>query len=213
MRGALIFCLAALTALACSSASGAETGSATLGYSIRDTSFRDPVSGRVQQLTLEVAAPADKVWAAFATDDGLRGWAGPVAHVDLMNGGVQETSYSISSHLGERENIRNQIVAYVPGRLIAYHNVHVPANAPADFALLAALRTVIEIQPIDAGHTRVVESQVGYGEGAGFDALYAHFSSGNQYEFKVLAQSLLGHPVDWAAEAAQAKASVGDKSR
>jgi uncharacterized protein YndB with AHSA1/START domain len=212
-RGALVVCLAALGAPACAAASGADPGHAIPGYVIKDTSFRDPVSGRVQQLTLEVAAPADKVWAAFSTDDGLRGWAAPVVHVDLMNDGVQEASYSITSHIGERENIRNQIVAYVPGRLIVYHAVHVPKGAPPDFALLAAVRTAIEIEPIDAGHTRVVESQVGFGEGAGFDALYAHFSSGNRYEFEALARSLLGHPADWAAEAARARSSVGDKSK
>jgi uncharacterized protein YndB with AHSA1/START domain len=198
----------ALGALACASASGADPG-----YTLKDTSFRDPVSGRVQQLTLEVAAPADKVWAAVSSDDGLRGWVAPVVHVDLMNDGMLEASYSITSHIGDRENIRNQIIAYVPGRLIVYHNVHVPKGAPPDFALLAAVRTAIEIEPIDAGHTRVVESEVGFGEGAGFDALYAHFSSGNQYEFEALARSLLGHPMDWAAEAAKAKSSVDDKSK
>ena len=187
-------------------------GAATAaGYTIKDTSFRDPTSGRVQQLTLEVDAPADAAWAALSTDAGLKGWVAPVVHVDLMNGGMLEAAYSASSRIGDRENIRNQIIAYVPGRMMAYHNVHVPKGAPADFALLAALSTVIEIEPIDSGHSRIVESGVGYGEGPGFDALYAHFTAGNRFEFEALAQSLTGHPVDWAAEAASAKASVGDK--
>jgi uncharacterized protein YndB with AHSA1/START domain len=204
---------AALASLLFGAPACASAGATDPGYTIKDTSFRDPVNGRVQQLTLEVAAPADKVWAALSTDDGLRGWTAPVVHVDLMNDGILEASYSISSHIGDRENIRNQIVAYVPGRLIVYRNVHVPKGAPPDFALLAAVRTSVEIEPIDPGHTRLVESEVGFGEGAGFDALYAHFSSGNRYEFEALARSVLGHPVDWAAEAAKAKASVGDQSK
>lgn len=180
-------------------------------YSIRDTSFKDPLAGRVQQLTLEVAAPADRVWAALSTDEGLKTWVAPVAHVDLMNGGVEEASYDARAHLGDRENIRNQIIAYVPGRLLVYHNIHVPKGAPPDFALLAALRTIIEVQPIDAGHSRVVQSGVGYGEGPAFDALYAHFDAGNRYEFELLGKAVTGHPMDWAAEAAKAKASVGSK--
>jgi len=184
---------------------------AAASYTIQDTSFRDPTSGRVQQLTLEVDASADAAWAALSTDAGLQGWVAPVVHVDLMNGGMLEASYSASSHIGDRENIRNQIIAYVPGRMMAYHNVHVPKGAPADFALLAALCTVIEIQPIDAGRSRIVESGVGYGDGPGFDSLYAHFTAGNRFEFEALAKSLTGHPVDWAAEAMAAKASVGDK--
>ena len=196
-------CAMALT-LSCGGAVAAD-------YTIKDTSYVDPVSGRVQQLTLEVAVPADAAWAAISTDAGLKGWVAPVVHIDLMNGGMLEASYSASSHLGDRENIRNQIIAYVPGRMMVYQNIHVPKGAPADFALLAALRTTIEIEPVDAGHARIIESGVGYGEGPGFDALYAHFGAGNRYEFDALAKSLTGHPIDWAAEAASAKASVGDK--
>ena len=190
---------------------GAAGAAVAADYTIKDTSFRDPVSGRVQQLVLEVPVSADAAWAAISTDAGLKGWVAPVVHIDLMNGGMLEASYSASSHLGDRENIRNQIIAYVPGRMMVYQNIHVPKGAPADFALLAALRTTIEIEPVDAGHARIIESGVGYGEGPGFDALYAHFSAGNRYEFDALAKSLTGHPIDWAAEAASAKASVGDK--
>ena len=134
---------------------GAAGGAVAADYTIKDTSYRDPVSGRVQQLTLEVPASADAAWAAISTDAGLKGWVAPVVHVDLMNGGMLEASYSASSHLGDRENIRNQIIAYVPGRVMVYQNIHVPKGAPADFALLAALRDVIEIVPIDATHTRI----------------------------------------------------------
>ncbi len=196
-------CAAALT-LSCGVAVAAD-------YAIRDTSYRDPVTGRVRQLTLEVPVSADAAWAAISTDAGLKGWVAPVAHIDLMNGGMLEASYSASAHLGERENMRNQIIAYVPGRMMVYQNVHVPKDAPADFALLAALRTVIEIEPIDAGHARIIESGVGYGEGPGLDALYSHFGAGNAYEFEALAKSLTGHPIDWTVEAAQAKVSVGHK--
>ncbi len=197
---------------ACALALAVSAGGAQAAdYTIKDASYRDPLSGRVQQLVLEVPVSAEAAWAAISTDAGLKGWVAPVVHIDLMNGGMMEASYSAAAHIGDRENIRNQIIAYVPGRAMVYQNVHVPRGAPADFALLAALRTIIEIEPIDAGHVRIVESGVGYGEGPGFDALYAHFGAGNAYEFDALAKSLTGHPMDWAAEAAKAKASVGEK--
>ena len=189
------------------------TAQAREAYTIKDTSFRDEFGQRVQQLVLDVDASPAEVWKALTTDEGIKRWAAPIAHVDLMNGGMWESSYSLSSHIGDRENIRNQIIAYVPGRLLVFHNVHVPKGAPPDFALLPAIRTILQIEPLGHGRARVTQSGVGYGEGAGFDGLYAHFNAGNRFVFEGLAKALTGKPVDWQAEADKAKASVGDKSK
>ena len=58
------------------------------------------------------------------------------------------------------------------------------------------------------GKTRVTESGVGYGEGAGYDSMYRHFHDGNAEEFGALADSFTKGPVDWKAEAAKMEASV-----
>jgi uncharacterized protein YndB with AHSA1/START domain len=175
---------------------------------ITDTSFRDDTGHRVQQLKVDIDAPVEKVWAAFTTDAGFTSWAAPVAHVTLGNDGMIEASYLLSSKIGDPDNIRNQIVAYVPNHLLVIHNVHAPKNGPFKPEVIDKIRTVIELEDLGGGRTRVTESGVGYGEGPDFDSVYAHFRSGNAEEFSSLAQSFVTGPVDWKAEAAKMNAAV-----
>jgi uncharacterized protein YndB with AHSA1/START domain len=175
---------------------------------IKDSSYRDVYGHRVQQLSVVVDAPVAKVWDAFATDDGFVRWAVPVAHITLANGGgMMESSYLLTSKIGDPDNIRNEIVAYLPLHMIAMRNAHVPKGAPFDPLLIASIRTVILFDDL-GGKTRVTQSQVGYGEGAGYDEMYKHFRDGNAEELASLADSFTKGPVDWKAEAAAMDASV-----
>jgi uncharacterized protein YndB with AHSA1/START domain len=175
---------------------------------VKDTSFRDANGSRIQQLQLDVDTPVAKVWAAFTTDQGFQSWAAPVAHVTLDNDGMIEASYLTTSKIGDPDNIRNQIVAYLPERLLVLHNVHVPRKGPFKQEVIDKIRTVIEFEDLGGGRTRVIESGVGYGEGKDFDDMYAHFRAGNAEEFTALAESLRTGPVDWKRQAEKAEASV-----
>jgi len=178
---------------------------------IKDTSYRDAEGRRVQQLELVVHAPVGRVWQAFTTDKGFMSWGAPVARVTPGNGGMIEASYSLSAKIGDPENIKNRIVLYVPEQELVLHNEHVPKSAPFKTEVIDKIRTVIRFEDLGGGRTKVVESGVGYGEGADFDAMYALFASGNREEFSALARSLEEGPVDWKAQAAAANASVGAK--
>lgn len=167
---------------------------------VKDTSYRDAGGHRVQQLEATIAAPVAKVWAAFTTDAGFTGWAAPVAHVTLANDGMIEASYSLHARIGDADNIRNRIVAYVPERVLVLANDNAPKGAPFDAEAFKAIRTVIEFQDMGDGRTRVVESGVGYGEGPKFDSVYKHFTAGNAYEFALLARLFTNGPVNWEAE-------------
>jgi len=135
MRGLLIFAACAAFAAAANAADKVP---------IRDSSFRDGYGHRVQQLSVVVDAPVAKVWDAFMTDDGFTRWATPVAHVTVENGGgMMESSYRLSSKIGDPDNIKNEIVAYLPDRMIALRNAHVPKGAPFDPVLISSIRTVI----------------------------------------------------------------------
>jgi len=84
----------------------------------------------------------------------------------------------------------------------------VPKTGPFDPVLIASLRTIMQFEDLGDGRTRVTESGVGYGDGPGYDTMYAHFQAGNAEEFADLAQSFVTGPVDWKAEAAKMVASV-----
>ena len=68
---------------------------------VQDTSFREADGHRVQQLSVIVGAPLAEVWKAFTTDEGFTRWAVPVAHVTLRNDGMMESSYKLSSKIGD----------------------------------------------------------------------------------------------------------------
>jgi uncharacterized protein YndB with AHSA1/START domain len=173
-----------------------------------DTSYREADGHRIQQLSVVVEAPVGRVWKAFTTDAGFVTWATPFAHITLANGGMMETSYKVSSRIGDPDNIKNRIDCYLPEKLLVIHNEHVPKGAPFDPVLIASLRTIITFEALGADKTRVSEAQVGYGDSPGYETMYRHFRSGNEEELRNLAQSFISGPIDWKAEAAAAEASV-----
>jgi uncharacterized protein YndB with AHSA1/START domain len=175
---------------------------------VKDTSFRDSDGRRVQQVGIDIDAPVAKVWAAFVTDAGFQSWAAPVAHVTLGNDGMIEASYRMTSKIGDPDNIRNRIVAYLPERLLVLHNEHVPRRGPFKQEVIDKIRTVIQFEDLGNGRTRVIESGVGYGESPDFDSMYTHFRDGNAEELEALAQSFKTGPIDWKAEDAKMQASV-----
>ncbi|MEI9887872.1 MAG: hypothetical protein WDN08_15490 [Rhizomicrobium sp.] len=96
--------------------------------------------------------------------------------------------------------------------MLAIRNEHVPKGAPFRQEFIEKIRTVILLDDLGDGSTRVTIAGVGYGEGAGFDEMYAHFRAGNAEELDSLATYLTKGPVDWKAMAAAMTASVGQKN-
>jgi uncharacterized protein YndB with AHSA1/START domain len=189
------------TALLCSAAA-ANAGA------IKDTSFRDADGHRVQQLETVIDAPVAKVWAAFTTDEGFKTWGAPVVHITPGHDGMLEASYLPTSKIGDQENIRNRIVVYFPEHLLVIHNEHAPKGGPFKQQVIDKIRTIFEFQDIGGGKTRLIESGVGYGEGADFDSMYAHFRAGNAEELDLLAKSFVNGPIDWKAEMGEVDNSV-----
>jgi uncharacterized protein YndB with AHSA1/START domain len=178
---------------------------------VSNTSFVEANGDRAIQLAIDVPAPPKQVFAAFATSEGFSSWAVPFARVDLRVGGMMETSYDFNAKPGDRDNIRNEIVAYVPDRLVVIRNVQAPRNFP-DPELFARTATVIAFDPIASG-TRVTVTHAGYGRGDGFDKLYAMFEWGNAYTLAGLRKRFVDGPVDWnARRAAAAAAKKTEKS-
>ncbi len=175
---------------------------------IKDTSFRDADGHRVQRLEAVIDAPVSKVWAAFTTDEGFRTWGAPIVHITPGHDGMLEASYLPTSKIGDAENIRNRILVYYPEHLLVIHNEHAPKGGPFKQEVIDKIRTIFEFQDIGGGKTRLVESGVGYGEGADFDSMYAHFRAGNAEEFELLEKSFVSGPIDWKAEMGEVTSSV-----
>lgn len=163
-----------------------------------DSSHTLPGGERVLEQSVVVPADLRQAWEVFATSEGFTTWAAPVAAVDLRLGGVIEASYSIGSRIGDPANVRNEIVAYVPQRMIAFRNVQAPPSAPFDAQTFQRLHTVVFFEEVESGETRVTIVQPGYGPGEMYDGVYRHFEWGNRWSLEMLLRRFESGPIDWA---------------
>ena len=201
----------AMTLATLSSAAGAPIPSWRDFKDVTNTSFTEPDGDRSLQLSIDVPASVHDAFAAFSTSEGFSSWAVPVAKVDFRVGGMIEASYDSHAKFGDPNNIKNAIVSYIPDRLLIIRNVQAPSGF-VDSALFQKTVTMIEFVPLDAKTTRVTLTNAGYGPGAGFADVFAHFEWGNAYTLHELRKRFVNGPVDWAVEEAKEKAQAASKT-
>lgn len=158
---------------------------------VSNTSYVDAAGERALQLSMDIPAPPRAVFEAFATSEGFKRWAVAVARVDLRTGGEIESSYDPKAALGDPNNIKNQIVTFIPDRLLVIRNVQAPAGFPGKDAFQKTV-TVIEFEPITTG-TKVRLTNTGYGTGPEADTVYGHFAWGNAYTLAQLHKRFAGN--------------------
>jgi uncharacterized protein YndB with AHSA1/START domain len=168
-----------------------------------DQSFALADGERVLQLATVVEAPVARAWAAFASEEGFRAWAVPLARIDLRVGGSIESSYDPKVPLGSGKTIRNEIVALVPERLLVIRNVQAPPGVPFDAAIFQSTQTAMWFEPLDAGRTRITLAAGRFLAGPAYDGVYRFFHAGNAYTLGQLRRHLA--PAAAAAAAAAAK--------
>jgi uncharacterized protein YndB with AHSA1/START domain len=169
--------LLAAAVLSLAGAARAEGSRADLA-AVRDTSSVDQTGARLLQDTVRIHAAPAVVWTALTDQAAYRAWAAPVSFIDLRVGGLLEVSFDAKGKPGDPANLKQQITAYVPDRLLVFRNLPSAAGPPG-FPVYPELAIVMELRPLPAGETEVVLSQVGYGQGKDFDALYGFFKSHN----------------------------------
>ena len=166
-------------------------------YPVDDQSYVAADGTRVLQQSLVVPAPAADVWTAFTTSEGFASWAAPVAFVDFRLGGYIEATYDPKGTIGAPGNIRNEIVAFVPQRMLAIRNTQAPPSTAFDAPTFQKLHTVIFLDPAGPNATRVTIVQPGYGTGEKFDGVYTHFARGNAWSLQQLAKRFAEGPAKW----------------
>lgn len=187
-------------------ATGAQAASPKDYPEVSDTSFRQADGSQVLRLSLVIPAPRQAVWDRFATAEGYKAWATPMAKIDFGLGGLIEASYDSKARLGDADNIRNRIIAYTPQRMIALKNENAPAALPSREEFKQVV-TTMEFEDAPGG-TRVTITGVGYKPGKAYDTLFEHFAWGNAYSLMMLKTSFVKGPVNWAAMEAQQQAQA-----
>jgi uncharacterized protein YndB with AHSA1/START domain len=172
---ALAACALALALVAgCATPPGSGTGEG-----VRTEVVVTGPGERALRQSIVVQGSTGEVWRAWTTTEGFSSWAAPVARVDFRLGGIIEASYDPKRAIGAPGNIRNEIVAYVPERMLAIRNVQAPPNVPFDTAVFQSLHTVVLLEPVGERATRVTSWQPGYRDGSAYDGVLAFFERGN----------------------------------
>ncbi|HEY0436827.1 MAG TPA: SRPBCC domain-containing protein, partial [Phenylobacterium sp.] len=165
----IVFAAAALAAGLCAPAALAQ--SKTDLAAVRDTSVVDQTGARLLRDTVTIQAPPAAVWTALTNQAAYRAWAAPQSYIDFRVGGLVEVAFTPGGRPGDPANLKQQIVAYVPERLLVFRNLP-SQGGPPGAAAYPKLAIVMELAARPDGGTEVSLSQVGYGTGADFDALY-----------------------------------------
>lgn len=147
---------------------------------VEDTSGAETNGERVIRLTVNVAASTNDVWQTLSTAEGWKSYAVAFAAVNMRVGGIIETSYKPDAKVGDPDNIKNQIVAYIPGRMLAIRCVQTPRDFKHKEEFFSTA-TILEIAPRDAGGSRVALTAVGFRPGEAYDELFKHFRWGDAY--------------------------------
>lgn len=178
MMRSLMACACALV-LAASAANAQQSGGWKDFPGVSNTSYVDAAGQKALQLSMDIPAPPKAVFEAFATTEGFKSWAVPMAKIDLRTGGEIESSYDPKAKLGDPGNIKNQIVTFIPDQLLVIRNIQAPENFAGKGEFQKTV-TVIEFTPIEGG-TRVRLTNTGYGDTAEAKTVYGHFEWGNAY--------------------------------
>lgn len=162
-----------------------------------DSSRTLPNGEKILEQSIVVPTSLEEAWAAFTTSEGFASWAAPVTNVDLRLGGIIESSYDPEASLGAPENIKNEIVTYVPHRMLVFKNVQAPPHTSFDAETFQRLHTVVLFEEVDPDETEITIVQPGYGQGELYDGVYRHFEAGNRWSLEKLRERFEQGPVDW----------------
>lgn len=155
----------------------ALAGPALADPAVKDTSGVDQTGARLLQQSIVIDAAPAVIWKALTDEASYRQWQVPTSYIDFRLGGSVGVAFHPAWKPGGPVDLKQEIVSYVPERLLVFRNVQAPPLPGA--AAYPKVSIVIELRPAGEGRTEVVLSQVGYGTGADFDALYGFFKSHN----------------------------------
>jgi len=151
---------------------------------VKNTSYTNSAGEKV--LRLEVILPVDKTvaWQYFTTDEKLKLWIAPLAHIELKTGGYIITNYDKNKTLDDKSSIKLDIINYLQGEMLTLKvklNDNFSKKAQAEDQ---NLQEIIQLVEVDKTHTKIISSMIGWRQGPDWDKTYSFFVKGNEWTYK-----------------------------
>jgi hypothetical protein len=160
------------------------------GQTVKNTSYTTQTGEKV--LRLEAILPIDKkeAWQLFTTDEGLKKWIAPVAHIELKTGGYILTNYDKTKSLSDSSSIRLIILNYIEHEIFTL-KVKLNDNFPKSVQNEDGnLQEIIQFITVGPKQTKIISSMIGWGEGDDWTKAYNFFVRGNIYTYEELIKIL-----------------------
>lgn len=158
-------------------------------------SSKRQVSDPTIKLEIVINAPADKVWRAWTTREGIRTFFAPDCDIDFRVLGKYDILFAPSAPPGLRGAEGNLILAIQEGKMLSF-----TWDAPPMFPEIRRQRTsvVIRMVTIDQNRTRLLFSHSGWGEGDEWKKAHDYFvEAWGRVVLPYLKHSLEVGPINW----------------
>lgn len=132
-----------------------------------------------------IKAPIGEVWKVFSTAEGFKAFGVAQCEMDFRVGGLIRSHYNPKGVLGDDGTIVNQIMAFEPERMIAFHIQSPPKGFPFPNAYKSTW-SVATLTDLGDGTTHLRLAGMGYTPEEESQKMRQFFKSGNAWSFKTL---------------------------
>ncbi len=156
------------------------------GQTVKNTSYTTQTGEKI--LRLEAILPVDKkeAWQLFTTDEGLKKWIAPLAHIELKTGGFILTNYDKTKSLADNSSIKLTIINYIEQEIFT---LKVKLNDNFSKSVQnedGNLQEIIQFIRVGPKKTKIISSMIGWGKGDEWTKTYNFFVKGNIYTYEEL---------------------------
>jgi uncharacterized protein YndB with AHSA1/START domain len=150
---------------------------------------------RTIRLEIIIKAPAERVWWAWTTREGIKSFFAPNCDIDLRVLGRYEILFAPSAPAGLRGAEGNLVLAIEEGKMLSF-----TWDAPPNFPEIRKQRTsvVITLVRLNQNMTRLVFRHTGWGQGEDWTKAHDYFvGAWGDVVLPYLKHSLEVGPIDW----------------
>ena len=162
------------------------TASISSAQAVKNTSYTTQIGEKVLRLEAILPITQKEAWQLFATDEGLKKWVAPVAHIELKTGGYILTNYDTTKSLSDSSSIKLPIINYIEQELLT-----LKVNLNNNFSKNVQnedenLQEIIQLISVGPKTTKLISSMIGWGRGDDWTKTYNFFVAGNIYTYEEL---------------------------
>lgn len=153
---------------------------------LKNTSYTNESGEKV--LRLEITLPIDLTssWKLFTSDDKLKTWIAPLAHIELKSGGYIITNYDSTKELSDSSSIKLPIASFIDNELLVLKVILNDNFAKSVRDEDENLQEIIQFVKVGSNQTKIISSMIGWGKSIDWDKTYDFFVKGNEWTYKEL---------------------------